>query len=247
MNQIEAVFEAMNKMGGYSTLGDLYQTALNIQNCAWKAKDPFANIRRIVQTNKEFFRIKPGLWGLSSQKEKILSELGLESAHTGKKYDEEKFTHSYYQGLVGQIGSLRGLITYFPQQDKNKRFLQKKLSDLSTLNSLFPFTYDFLVNKAKSIDVIWFNDRKLPDSFFEIEHSTNITNSLLKYLNFQDFKINFYIVADRVRESDYRNKISQDAFRPILDSTRFLDYDSLSKIHAKEQELNLLKESSGMK
>ncbi len=247
MNQVEAVFEAMNKMGGYSTLGDLYQTALKVPNCVWKAKDPYANIRRIVQTNKEFFRIKPGLWGLSSQKVKILDELGLANAHMGKENEEEKFTHSYYQGLVGQIGSLRGFITYFPQQDKNKRFLQKKLSDLSTINSLYPFTYDFLVNKAKSIDVIWFNDRKLPDSFFEIEHSTNIINSLLKYLNFRDFKINFYIVADSVRESDYRNKISQDAFRPILNSTRFLDYDSLSKIHAKEQELTLLKESLGMK
>jgi hypothetical protein len=247
MNQIEAVFEAMNKMGGYSTLGDLYRTALKIPNCVWKAKDPYANIRRILQTNKEFFRIKPGLWGLSSQKEMILCELGLSNAHKDNDIDELRFTHSYYQGLLGQVGLLRGFNTYFPQQDKNKRFLQNKLSDISTINSLYPFTYDFFVNKAKSIDVIWFNERKLPDSFFEIEHSTNITNSLLKYLNFQDFKVNFYIVADSVREIDYKNKISQDVFRPIEKYTRFLDYDSLSKIHAKEQELFLLKESSGMK
>lgn len=247
MNQIEAVFEAMKKMGGYSTLGNLYRTALKIPNCIWKAKDPYANIRRIVQTNKEFFRIKPGLWGLSSQKENVLDELGLANAHKGNETDEFRFTHSYYQGLLGQVGSLRGFNTYFPQQDKNKRFLQNKLSDISTINSLYPFTYDFFVNKAKSIDVIWFNERKLPDSFFEIEHSTNITNSLLKYLNFQDFKVNFYIVADSVREIDYKNKISQDVFRPIAKYTRFLDYDSLSKIHAKEQELFLLKESSGMK
>ena len=247
MNQNEAVFKAMKTMGGYSTLGDLYRIALKIPNCIWKAKDPYANIRRIVQTNKEFFRIKPGLWGLSSQKEKILSELGLSITPADKGINEERFTHSYYQGLVGQIGSLRGFNTYIPQQDKNKHFLQKKLSDISTINSLYPFTYDILVNRAKSIDVIWFNDRKLPDSFFEIEHSTNITNSLLKYLCFQDFKVIFYIVADKVREEDYKNKISQDAFRPILNSTRFLDYDSLSEIHAKEQELALLKESSGMK
>jgi hypothetical protein len=232
MNQIEAVFEAMKKMGGYSTLGDLYRTALKIPNCLWKAKDPYANIRRIVQTNKEFFRIKPGLWGLSSQKEIILGELGLANAHMGNETDEVRFTHRFN--------------TYIPQQDKNKRFLQKKLSDVSTIISLYPFTYDFLVNKAKSVDVIWFNERKLPDSFFEIEHSTNITNSLLKYLNFQDFKVNFYIVADSVREIDYKNKISQDVFRPIAKYTRFLDYDSLSKIHAKEQELSLLKERSGM-
>jgi len=247
MNQIEAVFEAMKKMGGYSTLGDLYRTALKIPNCIWKAKDPYANIRRIVQTNIEFSRIKPGLWGLSLQKEKILGELGLANAHMGNETDEVRFTHSYYQGLLGQVGSLRGFNTYIPQQDKNKRFLQNKLSDVSTINSLYPFTYAFLVNKAKSVDVIWFNERKLPDSFFEIEHSTNIINSLLKYLNFQDFMVNFYIVADSVREIDYKNKISQDVFRPIAKYTRFLDYDSLSKIHAKEQELSLLKERSGMK
>jgi len=247
MNQIEAVFEAMNKMGGYSTLGDLYRTALKIPNCIWKAKDPYANIRRIVQTNREFFRIKPGLWGLSSQKERIFDELGLTNAHIGNETEELRFTHSYYQGLLGQVGSLRGFNTYIPQQDKNKRFLQNKLSDVTSINSLYVFTYDYLVKKAKSVNVIWFNERKLPDSFFEIEHSTNITNSLLKYLNFQDFKINFYIVADSVREIDYKNKISQDVFRPIAKNTRFLDYDSLSKIHTKEQELSLLKERSGMK
>jgi hypothetical protein len=247
MNQIEAVFEAMNKMGGYSTLGDLYRTTLKIPDCVWKAKDPYANIRRIVQTNKEFFRIKPGLWGLSSQKENILDELGLANANSGNNTDENRFTHSYYQGLLGQVGSLRGFNTYFPHQDKNKRFLQNKLSDISTLNSLYSFTYDFYVNKAKSIDVIWFNERKFPDSFFEIEHSKNISNSLLKYLNFQDFKVNFFIVADSVRETDYKSKISQYVFRPIVKNTHFLDYDSLSKIHAREQELFLLKERSGMK
>jgi hypothetical protein len=246
LNQTDAVFEAMIRMEGYSTLGDLYRIALRIPNCEWKAKDPYANIRRIVQTSSKFFRIKPGLWGLTSKKDSILDELGLKNPRSDNHKYEEKFTHSYYQGLLGQVGALRGFATFIPKQDKNKRFLKKKLSDVSTLESLYPFTYDNLINKANTVDVIWFNDRKLPDSFFEIEHSTNITNSLMKYLEFRDFRINFWIVADRVRETDYKNKINQYVFRPILNNTNFLDYDSLSKIHSKEQELKLLKERSGM-
>ena len=243
MKQHEAVYNAMVNQGGYSTLGDLYRTAIKMPNCIWKAKDPYANIRRVVQTNPLFFRIKPGLWGLSSKKDEILKELGL--SDDSPKQKEERFTHSYYQGLLLQIGKIKGFDTYIPQQDKNKPFIRKRLGDFSSIVEIFPFTYDYLLNKAKSIDVIWFNDRRLPDSFFEVEHSTNIQNALMKFVNFQDFRIKFYIVADRLRKLDYENKASQYLFKPIFNYIRFLDYDSLSKIYTKESELAMLKEESG--
>ncbi|MDA8325306.1 MAG: hypothetical protein M0033_03715, partial [Nitrospiraceae bacterium] len=64
MKQHEAVIKVMEDNGGYATLGLLYQGVPKIEECAWKTKTPFASIRRIVQDDRFFFKIKPGLWAL---------------------------------------------------------------------------------------------------------------------------------------------------------------------------------------
>jgi hypothetical protein len=74
MNQYEAVLLAMKQNGGYATLGQLYQSAPKIPESKWGTKTPFATIRRIVQEHDEFFKIRPGLWALTSEKEKVLRE-----------------------------------------------------------------------------------------------------------------------------------------------------------------------------
>ncbi len=73
MKQHEAVLLAMKQSGGYATLGQLYQTAPKIPGSKWGTKTPFATIRRIVQEHDEFFKIRPGLWALTSEKDKVLS------------------------------------------------------------------------------------------------------------------------------------------------------------------------------
>ena len=72
MKQYEAVLLAMKQNGGYATLGQLYQTAPKIPGSTWGTKTPFATIRRIVQQHDEFFKIRPGLWALTSEKDKVL-------------------------------------------------------------------------------------------------------------------------------------------------------------------------------
>jgi len=62
----------MKQNGGYATLGQLYQIAPNIPGSEWKTKTPFASIRRIVQVRDEFFKIRPGLWALTSEKENVM-------------------------------------------------------------------------------------------------------------------------------------------------------------------------------
>ena len=44
-----------------ATLVDLYHKT---DVSTWGSKTPFASIRRIVQTNKEFYKVRAGLWGL---------------------------------------------------------------------------------------------------------------------------------------------------------------------------------------
>ncbi|HEY5903404.1 MAG TPA: hypothetical protein VIU39_12680, partial [Anaerolineales bacterium] len=223
MKQHEAVIQAMEENGGYATLGQLYQAVPRIPDCEWRTKTPFASIRRIVQTHDEFFKVRPGLWALSSHKERVLRIF----SDRGKSPREREYSHYFYQGLVVEIGNLKGFQTYVPSQDKNRPFGQHRLGDVSSLASLYPFTYDETLRRAQSIDVIWFNARNFPDSFFEVEHSTDIYNSLLKFVEFQDFRVNCRIVADDRRRTEFEDKLALSAFEPIRGKIEFWDYDSV--------------------
>jgi len=55
----------------------------------------------------------------------------------------------------------------------------------------------------------------MPDSFFEVEHSTDIQNSLLKFEDLIDFSARMFIVADAVRKEEYQKKMNYDAFKVL--------------------------------
>ncbi len=145
--------------------------------------------------------------------------------------------------MVTEIGNLKGFQTFIPAQDKNKPYVKKKLGDVATLSKLYEFTYSEVLRKAQTIDVAWFNVRKYPSSFFEIEHSTDIYNSLLKFVELQDFRTSFYIVADNQRQAEFASKISLSAFAPIKSFVKFWNYDLVLDLHAKVAASNLIEQT----
>lgn len=237
MKQYEAVIEVMQNSGGYATLGELYKEVFKIQNVKWGTKTPIASIRRIVQDERFFFKIKPGLWALKSHKDRVLNLFEIDKKTA---IETDIFNHSYYQGLLLEIGNLKKLKTYVPSQDKNKKFLEKPLGTIASVNSFFQFSYKEVVNRAKNIDVSWFNERKFPHSFFEVEHSTDFKNSLLKFVELQDFNTEFRIVADKQKEKQFNSIITMSAFKPIEHRVKFMSYDLLAELHVKTVELILL-------
>ena len=234
MKQYEAVIETLERLGGIATLGKLNQEVFKIEHCEWKTKTPFASIRRIVQERKEIYRIKPGLWALTSHR-KELEAMGIipDNEQRGDAPEVKEFNHSYYQGILLEIGNSRGLDTFVPEQDKNKRFANTALREVRSLDAIPPFSYPDFVHRSSTIDVIWFNERKMPSHFFEVEHSTDIQNSLLKFFDLQDFYCKMFIVADKKRKEEYERKIHYQAFKPLLENDRihFLDYETLHKIY----------------
>lgn len=208
MKQYEAVIETLDKLGGVATLGELYREVFKIKDCEWKTKTPFASVRRIVQQTKGIYKIRPGLYGLEKYK-KLIEGRGI-IAETEKNRDSDDvkiFNHSYYQGILLMVGKFHNMQTFVPSQDKNKKFYDgKKLQELSTLNELPPFSYPELIKRSSTIDTIWFNKRNMPHSFFEIEHSTDIQNSLLKFNDLQDFYVRMAIVADIKRKPEFEAK-----------------------------------------
>lgn len=229
MKQHEAVIQAMRESGGYATLGHLYRTATRVPGAQWGTKTPFASIRRIVQEHAEFFKIRPGLWALTSQRDEVLTKLALDATFDSRNPDE--FNHTYYQGLLVQIGNLKDYETFVPPQDKNRPFLGRRLAEVATLKKFYGFTYDSLLERARTIDVSWFNDRKFPEAFFEVEHSTSMWNSLVKFKDFEDFRVKYYIVADAKRQKEFERKISSSAYSSIKNTVTFLSYERLSEWH----------------
>jgi len=229
MKQYEAVIKVMEDNGGFATLGHLYQNALRVPKVQWGTKTPFASMRRIVQEREEIFKIKPGLWALKEYKDRLPVGMVPEKS---KKKDSDKFNHTYFQGLLIEIGLLNNFDTFVPAQDKNKRFLGKcKLGELASVSDIYKFGYDRFVAKARTVDVIWFNDRRMPNSLFEVEHSTNISNSLLKYVELQDYRTRMYIVADSARKREFNKTLDYTAFSSIRKLVEFLSYEELSKKH----------------
>ncbi len=238
MKQHEAVIATMEKLGGIATLGHLYQEVFKIKDCQWNTKTPFASIRRIVQENKEIYKIEPGLYALVKNKKEFTSQGILSHDGTIKN---ETYNHAYYQGLLLEIGRMKGMETYVPPQDKNKGYLQQKLGEIADTSTIPRFTYLNLVERAKTIDVIWFNARKMPSSMFEVEHTIDIQNSLLKFCDLQDFHTEFFIVASDKRKKEFLKKLNDySAFKDIQKRVKFRDYQTVSDLHSKYSELTAI-------
>lgn len=231
MKQKEYVIEAMKRNGGYATLQQLNRM---VDFSTWGTKTPFATIRRIVQTNYDFFKIQPGLWALKEFEKEVLCKFEI---NTKSEKSVNEFTHSYFQGIIVEMGNMRKLNTYVPPQDKNKLFLETKLSELTTTDRIYDFTYPEILRKAKTVDTIWFNERKMPQAFYEVEHSTDIKNSLNKFYELQDFRANFYIVAAKERKQQFDYIINSSIYIPIKDLVKFVNYDALISQYDIEHQL----------
>lgn len=231
MKQKYSVIDAMRANGGYATL---QQLNMLVDFSTWKTKTPEASIRRIVQENDEFFRIQPGLWALREYENEVNKKFNIIKSNVESV---SQFTHSYYQGIIVEIGNIKKLGTYVPPQDKNKLFLEKKLSDIITVHDIYKFTYDDIIRNAKTVDAIWFNERKMPCAFYEVEHTTNIKNSLNKFFELQDFRAKFYIVADKARKRQFEDVIGASIYNPIREMVGFVSYDDLVKQYSNESKI----------
>ena len=233
ITQEAQVIEVMRKEGGFATFKRLNEL---LDFSKWETKTPEASVRRIVQNSKNIFKIQPGLWALEEMRAEVLDKFNLEM---GNKKSEEQFSHGYYQGLLIEIGKYEHMKTYVPAQDKNRLFLGKSLEEISDTMVLPQFTHSNILRKAKTVDVIWFNERNMPQAFYEVEHTTDIKNSLSKFYELQDLFAKFFIVADVCRKKEFEDKLNVSMFSPLQKRVEFLEYgkvttryEGLTKVHS---------------
>ena len=224
--QAQQVIDTLRKIGGYATLGDLYHL---VDTKSWATKTPNESIRRIVQQSGEIFKIQPGLWALEECREEVMRKFDIEPQ---EEKSVERFTHGYYQGLIIEIGNMKHYTTYVPAQDQNRKFIEKPLKDICSTIHIPAFSYKELTDRARTVDVIWFNERNMPDTFFEVEHSTDIQNSITKFCDLQDFNSRFLIVAPQNRKEQFDKVISRTAFKDVKKRVSFSSYESIYRQYA---------------
>ena len=112
----------------------------------------------------------------------------------------------------------------------------KPLGGLATLEDIFPFTYEEIVRRAATVDVIWFNDRKMPSEFIEVENTTDMHGAFLKFVMFEGFYSTFRVVAPEVRKREFASKLCHPSFASIAKRTRFTNYDCISEMHTRASE-----------
>ena len=198
----EAIEQAIIQNGYIATLKEIYQIAPTLKQ--FNGLTPDRTINERVQRDKRFVKLKPGLYGLKNYLEKLPDEFNPKISKT--QADEDKITHAYIQGMLLEIGNINGFKTFAP--DKSGRFTSKKLCDIMTLKELPKFTYEHILQSTRFIDVIWFNDRNFPNSIFEVENSTNFRNSLVKFVELQDFTTSMIMIApnEKSKINKYKNK-----------------------------------------
>lgn len=221
--QEQQVIDALRQHGGYATLGNLYHL---VDTSVWSTKTPNESIRRIVQQSDEIFKIQPGLWALEECREEVMLKFEIK---TKDAKDDEHFTHGFYQGLIIEIGNMKHYTTYVPAQDRNRKFLEKPLIDICSTVQIPQFSYEQMTNRARTVDVIWFNERNMPNSFFEVEHSTDIQNSVTKFCDLQDFNSRFLIVAPQNRREQFEKVMNRTAFKDIRGRVGFHTYEDISR------------------
>lgn len=228
MNQRQAVIEVMRQNGGYATLGLLYKEALKVPGVTWGTRTPFKSINRIVQDPRHFFRIRPGLWALKDSKNKLPPDL----INRPRSQSE----HSYYQGLLVELGNLRHLQTFVPKQDRRKDFLGKPLGSIVTVDDMYLFTYREITESAARVDVVWFNERRFPSEFIEVENTTDMHGAFLKFVTLNPFHSVFRVVAPAARRREFESKVSHPSFDSIAKRTKFSSYELVADLHRKASE-----------
>lgn len=242
--QADIVEQVMKKNGGYASFSEIFDGVLKIDKDKFSSNNYKQSIKCLVQRDKRFFRINIGLWGLVSEKDNLPQKIKdlIDSSYTSR-YDQES-NHSLMQSHLINIGKSLGFNPYIPSQDKNRTFEDgKKLKDIIDNFKIPNFTYNELLKKIKSIDVIWFvdllcDDEKysFPKAIFEVESTTDFKRSLEKFTLLSAFNLQYmFIVAPKERENTFNRVIDNDEFKNIKPFVKFLRYEDIETFLANPQ------------
>jgi hypothetical protein len=220
----DAIEQVMLNNGYFAPLKLIYKEI-------WKYKDkskivgktPDYTIQERVQRDKRFTRIGLGVYCLTE----FISELPrMKEPTTEIQVKQQK--HASIQGMLLELGNNKKEVEDTYTNDKKWVFQNKTLGSLATINLVPLFTYENIIKQSVSYaDVIWFNKRGFPTKIFEVEHSTDFRDAFIKFMELQDFIVDFYCVSAEIRRDKFERERQKVAFHPIQNRLKFLTYDEV--------------------
>ena len=78
----------------------------------------------------------------------------------------------------------------------------------------------------------------MPSDFYEVEHTTDIKNSLTKFYELQDFNAKFFIVSDLSNKAHFNDLLSYSHYREICKRVEFRDYAWLYRYYRLKMEVS---------
>ena len=117
--------------------------------------------------------------------------------------------------------------------DLNKSFDSKRLKELCGLREIPDFTYTELQEVVSKSDIIWFTKSKLsfPKFIFEVESTTNFTNSMFKMYQMIDFDTRFFLVAPESRKRTYIDRLGKEPFVTVKNKFEFRSFEQVTQLY----------------
>ena len=197
---------------------------------ALTGKTPLKTIQERVQRDPKFTRIGLGIYALTEYLDKLPT-----SPKPRSKEQEKEQIHYSIQGMLLEIGNMKGFDTYSP--NKNAIFDNKPLTQVMTLSEFPNFTYPNIIQSVRFIDVLWFNERGFPKFAFEVEITPQFRSALIKFSELSDFGTTFYLVAKTENQSKYQREISRLIFREIKERCLFKTCEQVKSMYEKSVEM----------
>jgi len=140
--------------------------------------------------------------------------------------------HSTIEGMLIELGNFHKFLTY--TSDKNKTFDGKSLSSIEGLRRIPEFTYGGIMKIVRRMDVIWFLGRPkyvFPKYLYEVEHSADFTNSMLKMFQLKDFDATFVLASWDSKRRMFDDRMDQEPFHEVKDKFIFRSFELISEFY----------------
>lgn len=222
----DVVQETLEKLGGIGHLKEINKQIKRHEKA--KSRTWPATVRRTLQQYSIFYQEKPGsgIWLLRKGEPAV-------------EFDPHKYPHPKHedaQGMLLELGKIYGYETSVPPYDRKKKFLDRTLEEIATLEQVPPFTYSDIVRIARTIDVMWFKgdpERWMPKFAFEVEHTTDITKGLTRLNDLYQtvVQVKPFIVLPEDKIKKFEIEISRGTFSKIKDVCQVKTYNSLIDLY----------------
>jgi hypothetical protein len=154
--------------------------------------------------------------------------------------------HEMAQAAILELGNILGYDTYTadPSKDPGDQFdevvdlegyktvIRRTLGQIATLDKIPDFAPKRILESAKDIDVIWFRD-DLPVLCFEVEHTTNVKQGLLRQFQISRLVQNarFYVIAPEEQRAKFEKEANTYPFKQMRDRYAFRSYEELVEFY----------------